>query len=59
MKEYNFGNAKVVVHSSILSKTKEEQEAMLIAERKKGNPDLERLTDLVNECYRKFCKDEP
>lgn len=54
MKEYKLGKTTVVVHSPLLNMTEEEQNSWLLEERKNGNPNLERLTDLVNECYRKF-----
>ncbi|MCO0597444.1 hypothetical protein NGI46_08175 [Peribacillus butanolivorans] len=54
MKEYKLGNTTVFVHSPLLNMSEEEQNNWIVEERKKGNPDLERLTDLVNECYRSF-----
>lgn len=53
MKEYKFGNAKVIVYSPLWALSDEEQEKWIKEETEKGNPILAEIREAIKDCYRK------
>ncbi|WP_180229995.1 hypothetical protein [Bacillus sp. AFS073361] len=53
MKEYKFGNTRVIVHSPLWALSDEEQDKWVKEETEKGNPVLAEIREAINDCYRK------
>lgn len=49
MKEYQFGNTKVIVHSKLVNMTSEERKKWFEKEWEKGNPVLKNIVRVMNE----------
>ncbi|MED4354321.1 hypothetical protein P9265_18680 [Schinkia azotoformans] len=52
MKEYRFGNSKVIIHSPLALMNKEEQKEWYKQEWEKGNPILKTIVEAAVSCER-------
>lgn len=52
MKEYQFGNSKVIIHSPLALMNKEEQKEWYRREWEKGNPILKAIVEAAVSCER-------
>jgi hypothetical protein len=53
MKEYNFGNTKVIVYSDVWCMEEEERKEWIREETEKGNQVLANIREAIKDCYRK------
>lgn len=53
MKEFKFGNSKVIIHSPLVLMTSEERRTWYREEMSKGNPVLNDIAQAVNDSYMK------
>jgi hypothetical protein len=51
MKEFNFGNTTVIIHSPLASMTSDERREWYREEMAKGNPALKEIAQAVNDSY--------
>lgn len=54
MKEYQFGNTAVIVHSPLLKLTTDERKQWFKEETEKNNPILQDIAKAIDNCYRKY-----
>ena len=52
MKEYQFGNSKVIIHSPLALMNKEEQKEWYKQEWERGNPILKAIVEAAVSCER-------
>lgn len=53
MKEFQYGNTTVIIHSPLVLMTKEEQQEWYKDQINQGNPILKQIAEAVNDCYLK------
>lgn len=51
MKEYQFGNAKVVIYSKLANLSPDEKEEWFEIEKAKRNPILQEISEAIHACY--------
>lgn len=58
MKEYKFGNARVIVYSDVWCMEEKERKEWIREETEKGNPVLASIRKAIKDCYRNEVRNE-